>query len=140
MIIEPYEQQLPVVQKTRLNVAKLEEATMEAMTPWFNDEDHPENLAKKPFLKEIFKVAKAQERYKNGEIGECTRYHGAVMSLTYAILQTRILEFLSCMETDVDLTFPRTRMKKVSKTRMRNRTRARFPRVFRLRIPWYRKQ
>ena len=42
---------------------------MEAMSNWFNEAEHPENLAKKPYLKEIFKVAKAEERYKNGEIG-----------------------------------------------------------------------
>lgn len=70
MVIEPYDKQCPTVQKLRLNVAKLEEVTMEAMSAWFNDDDHPENLSKKPFLKEIFKVAKAEERYKNGEIGE----------------------------------------------------------------------
>jgi hypothetical protein len=70
MIIEPYEKQCPTVQKLRLNVQKLEDVTMEAMTGWFNDHDHPENMSKKPFLKEIFKVAKAEERYKNGEIGE----------------------------------------------------------------------
>lgn len=71
MIIEPYKKQCPIVQKLRLNVAKLEEVTMEAMSAWFNDDDHPDNLLKKPILKEIFKVAKAQERYKNGEIGNC---------------------------------------------------------------------
>lgn len=50
---------------------KLEEVTMEAMSNWFNDKEHAENAQKRIFLKEIFKVAKAQERYKNGEIGEC---------------------------------------------------------------------
>lgn len=43
---------------------------MEAMSNWFNDKDHPDNATKRPFLKEIFKVAKAEERYKNGEIGK----------------------------------------------------------------------
>jgi hypothetical protein len=74
MIIEPPHKQCPTVQKLGLNVKKLEEVTMEAMSIWFNDADHPENLSKKPFLKEIFKVAKAQERYKNGEIGELGNY------------------------------------------------------------------
>lgn len=73
MVIEPPHKQCPTVQKMGLNVRKLEEATMEAMSIWFNDTDHPENLLKKPFLKEIFKVAKAQERYKNGEIDGDTR-------------------------------------------------------------------
>ena len=70
MIVEPYEKQHPTVQKLGLNVKKLEEVTMEAMSNWFNDKEHPENAAKKPFLKEIFKVARAEERYKNGEIGK----------------------------------------------------------------------
>ena len=70
MIVEPPHKQHPTVQKLGLNVRKLEEATMEAMSTWFNDADHPENVAKKPFLKEIFKVAKNEERYKNGEIGK----------------------------------------------------------------------
>jgi hypothetical protein len=70
MIVEPREKQCPTVQKLGLNVKKLEEVTMEAMSNWFNDKDHPENANKRPFLKEIFKIAKAEERYKNGEIGE----------------------------------------------------------------------
>lgn len=70
MIIEPYHKQCPTVQKLGLNVKKLEEVTMEAMSTWFADKDRPENLAKKPFLKEIFKVAKKQERYKNGELSK----------------------------------------------------------------------
>ena len=74
LVIEPYEKQCPTVQKLRLNVQKLEDATMEAMTSWFNDAEHPENLSKKPYLKEIFKVAKAEERYKNGELGELSSH------------------------------------------------------------------
>ena len=70
MIIEPYEKQCPIIKKGRLNVAKLEEVTMETMSGWFNDPEHPGNIRKRPYLKEIFKVAKAEERYKNGEIGE----------------------------------------------------------------------
>ncbi|KAF7852433.1 hypothetical protein EAF04_010973 [Stromatinia cepivora] len=68
MIVEPYHKQCPAVQKLNLNVKKLEEVTMEGMSNWFNDKDHPENAAKKPFLKEIFKVARREEQYKNGEI------------------------------------------------------------------------
>ena len=69
MVIEPEQKQCPAIQKLELNVKKLEEVTMEAMSNWFNDKEHPENAAKRPFLKEIFKVAKFEERYKNGEIG-----------------------------------------------------------------------
>ncbi|CAG8970706.1 hypothetical protein HYALB_00001487 [Hymenoscyphus albidus] len=68
MIIQPQSQQVSAVAKQGLNVKKLEEVTMEAMSNWFSDKDHPENAEKKPFLKEIFKVAREEERYKNGEI------------------------------------------------------------------------
>jgi hypothetical protein len=74
MIIEPRTSQCDAVQKLNVNVKKLEEVTMEAMNAWFNDPQHPENLQKRPFLKEIFKVAKVQERYKNGEIGKSHRF------------------------------------------------------------------
>ncbi len=70
MIVEPVDKQCPTVQKLKLNVKLLENATMEAMSNWFADKDHPENEAKRPFLKEIFKVARLEERYKAGEIGE----------------------------------------------------------------------
>jgi succinate dehydrogenase flavin-adding protein (antitoxin of CptAB toxin-antitoxin module) len=33
------------------------------MANWFSDKEHLENAAEKVFLKEIFKVAKAEERY-----------------------------------------------------------------------------
>jgi hypothetical protein len=66
MVTEPREKQLSAFQRFGLNVKKLEEVTMEAMSSWFYDRDHPENIAKKPFLKEIFQIAKTQERYKCG--------------------------------------------------------------------------
>lgn len=70
MVVKPAHQQHPTVQKLELNVRKLEEVTMEAMSNWFSDKEHPENSLKKPFLKEIFRIARAEERYLNGEIGE----------------------------------------------------------------------
>lgn len=74
LIVEPTNKQCSSVQKLQLNVKKLEEVTMKALSPWFSDPDHPDNAHKKVYLKEIFKVAKAQERYKNGEIGELSCY------------------------------------------------------------------
>jgi hypothetical protein len=68
IVIEPREKQPSTVQD--LNVKNLEEVTMEAMPNWFYNWDHPENIAKKPSLKEIFDVAKIEERYKCGEIGK----------------------------------------------------------------------
>ena len=49
-----------------INIKKLEELTNEAMSNWWNEKD---NLLKRPFLREIFKVAKQEERYRNGELG-----------------------------------------------------------------------
>ncbi|KAH8591858.1 hypothetical protein B0O99DRAFT_518715 [Bisporella sp. PMI_857] len=69
MVIQPYDQQHPSAQKLRLNVKKLEDAALEVMTPWFNDKEKTDNANKRVFFKEIFKVAKQEERFKNGEIG-----------------------------------------------------------------------
>ncbi|TVY33082.1 Uncharacterized protein LOCC1_G008671 [Lachnellula occidentalis] len=65
MIVEPNHKQNENIRQQELNVKILEEVTWEAMSNWFNDKEHPENAAKRPFLKEIFKVAKFEERYKN---------------------------------------------------------------------------
>ncbi|CAN8097430.1 unnamed protein product [Discula destructiva] len=56
------------LQKLNINVAKLEEATWDALSGFFADMENPNNMKKKPYLKEIFRVAKYQERYRNGEI------------------------------------------------------------------------
>jgi Cft2 family RNA processing exonuclease len=42
---------------------------MEAMSNWFNDKEHPDNASKRNLLREVFKVAKVEESYRNGEIG-----------------------------------------------------------------------
>ena len=57
------------VQKAGLNVEKLEALTNDALYTFFHDKDNTNNAKKEPYLKEIFKVAKQQERFKNGEIG-----------------------------------------------------------------------
>jgi hypothetical protein len=69
MIVEPNERQHPDIQKLKLNVKKLEEITIEALSGFFADKDIPANAKKRPFLNEIFKVAKQEERFKKGEIG-----------------------------------------------------------------------
>ncbi|KAH6681593.1 hypothetical protein B0J14DRAFT_218265 [Halenospora varia] len=68
LIVEPVDRQHASVRKLGLNVKKLKAVTMEAMSIWFNDKDHPENRNKRRFLKEIFKVAETEERFKAGEI------------------------------------------------------------------------
>lgn len=58
-----------------LDVSKLSDITMDALSTWFADKENPANAAKQPLLKELFKLAKAEERYKAGEIG--TYFWGA---------------------------------------------------------------
>ena len=69
MIVEPNKTQHPDIQKLNLNIRKLEEITTEALSAFFADKENPANAKKRPYLNEIFKVAKQEERFKNGEIG-----------------------------------------------------------------------
>ena len=69
MIVEPNTRQHPDIRKLNITVAKLEEATNEALSTFFSDADNPSNAKKKPYLREIFYIAKNEEKYKNGEIG-----------------------------------------------------------------------
>jgi len=66
LVIEPNEKQHRDIQKLNLSVKKLEECTNEALSGFYAES--ATNASKKQFLNEIFKVAKQQERYKNGEI------------------------------------------------------------------------
>ena len=75
LIVEPNERQHPAIRKVNLDVTKLAEIAMDALSTWFADKENPANAAKQPLLKELFKLAKAEERYKAGEIG--TYFWGA---------------------------------------------------------------
>ncbi|KAF4472314.1 hypothetical protein FALBO_786 [Fusarium albosuccineum] len=68
MIVEPNNKQHPDIQKLNLNVKKLEEITIEALSGFFADKENPANARKRPYLNEIFKVAKQEERFKKEEI------------------------------------------------------------------------
>jgi hypothetical protein len=68
LIVEPSANQHPEVNKSGLNVDKLDEVTMEALSSFFADPNNPTNGHKRPFLSEIFKVARAEERYLRGEL------------------------------------------------------------------------
>lgn len=70
MITEPNKSQHADIQKLNLNVKKLEEITTEALSGFFADKENPANAKKRPYLSEIFMVAKFEERWRNGEIGE----------------------------------------------------------------------
>jgi hypothetical protein len=58
------------VRNMGLTVKILERQTYEGLSIWFNDEQYPENIQKKSFLVDIFKIARMEERYKAGEIGK----------------------------------------------------------------------
>ncbi|KAL1894697.1 hypothetical protein Sste5346_005670 [Sporothrix stenoceras] len=75
MIVLPNAEQHPDIQKLNLNVAKLEEATTEVLSSFFTDKDAPNNIKKKPYLKEIFLLAKYEERFRNGEIDGTTNVY-----------------------------------------------------------------
>ncbi|KAK4455831.1 hypothetical protein QBC34DRAFT_444625 [Podospora aff. communis PSN243] len=72
LIIEPNATQHPDIQKLNIDIAKLEELTMESLSGFFNENDKNNNAKKKPYLKEIFKVARHEEQFKRGEIDAST--------------------------------------------------------------------
>ena len=67
LVVEPNAKQHADIQKLGLNVKKLEETTNEALSAFFMDNET--NAKKRPYLNEIFKMARQEERLKNGEIG-----------------------------------------------------------------------
>lgn len=89
MVVQPVDRQCPTVQKLKLNVKSLEVATMEAMSNWFSDKASPGNESKRAFLKDIFKVARHQERYKNGEIGQ-SQVNSKTILVTYSLQMSQL--------------------------------------------------
>jgi hypothetical protein len=67
MVARPKEKQPEAVRNSDLDIQKLENVAMESLDSWFGDEEHPENILKKVILKEIFEVAKAEERFQKDE-------------------------------------------------------------------------
>ncbi|KAF2970608.1 hypothetical protein GQX73_g2992 [Xylaria multiplex] len=68
MLVEPPHKQHPSIRKANLNLSILEAVTFEALSSFFNDKESRQNASKKPLLKEIFKIARQEARYKDGEI------------------------------------------------------------------------
>ncbi|KAH8673995.1 hypothetical protein BX600DRAFT_433592 [Xylariales sp. PMI_506] len=68
MIVEPNDRQHRDIRKLHLNVSKLKEITMEALSSFFADKENPSNRQKKPYLMEIFKIALQEERFRAGQI------------------------------------------------------------------------
>ncbi|KAK4204423.1 hypothetical protein QBC40DRAFT_250125 [Triangularia verruculosa] len=71
LLTEPNHRQHEDIRRHNLTVAKLEEAAMDAAAAFFNASE--ENMKKKKWLKEAFKVAKMEEKYKRGEIDATTQ-------------------------------------------------------------------
>ncbi|KAI0448018.1 hypothetical protein F4803DRAFT_545541 [Xylaria telfairii] len=68
LLVEPVDKQHPAIRKVNLDLNTLEKVTFEAMSSWLNDKDSPANGEKKSFLKELFKVAKQEARYRDNEL------------------------------------------------------------------------
>ncbi|ODA81218.1 hypothetical protein RJ55_04182 [Drechmeria coniospora] len=73
LVVEPNGKQHPDIQKLGLNVKKLEETTNEALSAFFMDNES--NAKKRPYLNEIFKMARQEERFKNEEIDDSTEVY-----------------------------------------------------------------
>ncbi|GAO14161.1 hypothetical protein UVI_02037560 [Ustilaginoidea virens] len=73
LVVEPNVRQHGDIQKLGLNVKKLEETSYEALSSFFMDNDT--NARKRPYLNEIFKMARQEERFRNGEIDGSTEVY-----------------------------------------------------------------
>ncbi|KAI1335137.1 hypothetical protein F5Y15DRAFT_257245 [Xylariaceae sp. FL0016] len=71
MVVEPNQNQHPSIKHLGLNLEKLEEVTYDALSSFFADREQNKK-DKKGFLKEIFRVARQEERFKNDEIDGTT--------------------------------------------------------------------
>lgn len=69
LIIEPETQPPSIRRLGHISVAMLETAAMESLSIWFQDANKPKNAKKRPILKELFKVARMEEKFKRNEIG-----------------------------------------------------------------------
>jgi hypothetical protein len=68
LVVDP-EKQPPEMRRLGINVAKLETVAMESLSSFFEDPSKPKNEQKKYILKELFKLAKMEEKYLRNEIG-----------------------------------------------------------------------
>lgn len=74
MLVVPETERHPALQKVELDLEKLHAVTLEALSSWFTDKNSPGNQKKKTILDDIFKVAKQELRYNDGEIGAFDRF------------------------------------------------------------------
>ncbi|AEO68857.1 uncharacterized protein THITE_130193 [Thermothielavioides terrestris NRRL 8126] len=72
LVVDP-EKQPPEMRRLGINVAKLETVAMESLSSFFEDPSKPKNEQKKYILKELFKLAKMEEKYLRNEIDGTTQ-------------------------------------------------------------------
>ncbi|KAI0424053.1 hypothetical protein F5Y09DRAFT_162991 [Xylaria sp. FL1042] len=72
MIVEPEHRRHEAIRKVELNLTTLEALTFEALSTFFGNKDTPANKNKKPLLKDVFRVARQEARYKDNEISGST--------------------------------------------------------------------
>jgi hypothetical protein len=66
--MEPFDKKHPSFQKLNVDVKKLEDATWEAISGWTAENE--QNMDKKVFIKDLFRIAKSEERYRDGLQGK----------------------------------------------------------------------
>jgi hypothetical protein len=66
LVIPPHAQQHADIQKVSLDVARLEGIAYDCLASFFDENES--NASKRPYLNELFKVARQEERYRHGDI------------------------------------------------------------------------
>lgn len=69
LVVQPNARQHASIQHLNLTVKKLEDLTTEKLNEFFNDSQHVANAGKRKYMKELFRIAKQEERYLDGGIG-----------------------------------------------------------------------
>ncbi len=81
-----------------MNLSTLEAVTFEALSSFFSDKEKPQNKGKKPLLKDVFKIARQEARYKDNEISKFDTFllfllfsycHVLLLFLTHAMKLTK---------------------------------------------------
>lgn len=75
MLVEPRRQQHEVIRTAEMTISSLEDITFDALSSWFNDKKAPRNMSKKPFLRELFRVAVQEARYRDGGLGTFNEFY-----------------------------------------------------------------
>jgi len=66
MVVRPKQKQPETIRALDLDITKLEDVARFSLEGWLNDQEQSEGIPKKAVLREIFEVAKAEERFQRG--------------------------------------------------------------------------